>query len=102
MQRREVFVFGLLVSLIIFLLLFYTDHSKQTTFWARKDDVLPGWLWGFLQPFLETSPKGPGIPTRTLLVVSHDADFLDSVCTDVVHLEEGKAAAKRMQKMRLR
>ena len=27
---------------------------------------------------------------KTLLVVSHDADFLDSVCTDVVHLEERK------------
>merc|ERR1719487_2899318 len=25
---------------------------------------------------------------KTLFVVSHDADFLDSVCTDVVHLEE--------------
>lgn len=25
---------------------------------------------------------------KTLLVVSHDADFLDSVCTDIVHLEE--------------
>eukprot|EP00434_Breviolum_minutum_P031729 symbB.v1.2.028060.t2/scaffold2934.1/size84817/2 len=28
--------------------------------------------------------------SKTLLVVSHDADFLDSVCTDVVHLEEKK------------
>eukprot|EP00931_Biecheleriopsis_adriatica_P072700 TRINITY_DN47117_c0_g1_i1.p1 TRINITY_DN47117_c0_g1~~TRINITY_DN47117_c0_g1_i1.p1 ORF type:complete len:790 (+),score=219.51 TRINITY_DN47117_c0_g1_i1:33-2402(+) len=28
--------------------------------------------------------------SKTLLVVSHDADFLDSVCTDVVHLEESK------------
>ncbi|CAE7562078.1 ABCF4, partial [Symbiodinium sp. CCMP2456] len=27
---------------------------------------------------------------KTLLVVSHDADFLDSVCTDVLHLEERK------------
>jgi len=28
--------------------------------------------------------------SKTLLVVSHDADFLDSVCTDIVHLEEKK------------
>jgi ATP-binding cassette subfamily F protein 1 len=27
---------------------------------------------------------------KTLLVVSHDADFLDSVCTDIVHLEDQK------------
>lgn len=36
-------------------------------------------LW--LDDYLCSYPK-------TLLVVSHDADFLDSVCTDVVHLEE--------------
>mmetsp|Transcript_34465 Transcript_34465/g.78637 ORF Transcript_34465/g.78637 Transcript_34465/m.78637 type:complete len:780 (+) Transcript_34465:58-2397(+) len=35
-------------------------------------------LW--LDDYLSTFPK-------TLFVVSHDADFLDSVCTDVVHLE---------------
>eukprot|EP00933_Yihiella_yeosuensis_P033465 TRINITY_DN27168_c0_g1_i1.p1 TRINITY_DN27168_c0_g1~~TRINITY_DN27168_c0_g1_i1.p1 ORF type:complete len:794 (-),score=230.78 TRINITY_DN27168_c0_g1_i1:113-2473(-) len=38
-------------------------------------------LW--LDEYLSSYPK-------TLLVVSHDADFLDSVCTDVVHLEEQK------------
>jgi ATPase subunit of ABC transporter with duplicated ATPase domains len=27
---------------------------------------------------------------HTLLVVSHDADFLDSVCTDMIHLDECK------------
>ena len=32
--------------------------------------------------------EGPENELRTLLVVSHDADFLDSVCTDVVHLED--------------
>ena len=26
----------------------------------------------------------------TLLIVSHDADFLDSVCTDIVHLDDTK------------
>eukprot|EP00435_Cladocopium_sp_Y103_P046438 s542_g13.t1 len=38
-------------------------------------------IW--LDEYLNDYPK-------TLLVVSHDADFLDSVCTDVVHLEEKK------------
>ncbi|CAE8711091.1 unnamed protein product, partial [Polarella glacialis] len=38
-------------------------------------------LW--LDDYLCSYPK-------TLLVVSHDADFLDSVCTDVIHLEESK------------
>lgn len=38
-------------------------------------------IW--LEEYLTGYPK-------TLLVVSHDADFLDSVCTDVVHLEEKK------------
>eukprot|EP00927_Polykrikos_kofoidii_P029465 TRINITY_DN25480_c0_g1_i1.p1 TRINITY_DN25480_c0_g1~~TRINITY_DN25480_c0_g1_i1.p1 ORF type:complete len:861 (+),score=215.97 TRINITY_DN25480_c0_g1_i1:146-2584(+) len=38
-------------------------------------------LW--LDDYLNKYPK-------TLFVVSHDADFLDSVCTDVVHLEEQK------------
>merc|ERR1719155_129519 len=33
--------------------------------------------------------------SKTLLVVSHDADFLDSVCTDVVHLEESKLVQYR-------
>ena len=27
---------------------------------------------------------------HTLLVVSHDADFLDSVCTDIIHLDDAK------------
>ncbi|CAK0850979.1 unnamed protein product [Prorocentrum cordatum] len=27
---------------------------------------------------------------KTLLIVSHDADFLDAVCTDIVHLEDRK------------
>jgi len=37
-------------------------------------------IW--LDEFLSTEFK------KTLLVVSHDADFLDSVCTDIVHLED--------------
>jgi len=41
-------------------------------------------LW--LDDYLSNYPK-------TLLVVSHDADFLDSVCTDIVHLEERKLIA---------
>ena len=28
--------------------------------------------------------------TGTVLVVSHDADFLDSICTDIVHLDDTK------------
>jgi len=39
-------------------------------------------LW--LDEFLSTEFK------KTLLVVSHDADFLDSVCTDVIHLEDNQ------------
>jgi len=27
---------------------------------------------------------------KTLLVVSHDQSFLDSVCTDIIHLDEQK------------
>ena len=27
---------------------------------------------------------------KTLLVVSHDQDFLDNVCTDVIHLNQRK------------
>lgn len=27
---------------------------------------------------------------HTLLIVSHDADFLDSVCTDIIHLDDAK------------
>ncbi len=27
---------------------------------------------------------------HTLLVVSHDAGFLDSVCTDIIHLDDAK------------
>jgi ATP-binding cassette subfamily F protein 1 len=38
-------------------------------------------LW--LDDYLSSYPK-------TLLVVSHDADFLDSACTDIVHLENRK------------
>ncbi|OLQ09303.1 ABC transporter F family member 4 [Symbiodinium microadriaticum] len=37
-----------------------------------------------------TSAEGYATRELTLLVVSHDADFLDSVCTDVLHLEEFK------------
>jgi hypothetical protein len=39
-------------------------------------------LW--LDEYLSTQWK------HTLLVVSHDADFLDSVCTDIIHLDECK------------
>lgn len=39
-------------------------------------------IW--LDEFLSTEFK------KTLLVVSHDADFLDSVCTDIIHLEDQK------------
>eukprot|EP00928_Gymnodinium_smaydae_P028427 TRINITY_DN21688_c0_g1_i1.p1 TRINITY_DN21688_c0_g1~~TRINITY_DN21688_c0_g1_i1.p1 ORF type:complete len:784 (-),score=169.32 TRINITY_DN21688_c0_g1_i1:140-2491(-) len=38
-------------------------------------------LW--LDDYLSSYPK-------TLLTVTHDADFLDSVCTDCIHLEESK------------
>ena len=27
---------------------------------------------------------------NTLLLVSHDADFLDTVCTNIIHLEDKK------------
>ena len=39
-------------------------------------------LW--LDDYLENHWK------NTLLVVSHDANFLDSVCTDIIHLDECK------------
>jgi hypothetical protein len=39
-------------------------------------------LW--LDEYLSTQWK------HTLLVVSHDADFLDSMCTDIIHLDECK------------
>ena len=43
---------------------------------------------GSLRGFGATLAIGSDV-ARTLLVVSHDADFLDSVCTDVLHLEAG-------------
>jgi ATP-binding cassette subfamily F protein 1 len=42
-------------------------------------------LW--LDEYLSVHWKG------TILIVSHDADFLDSVCTDILHIDEAKLNA---------
>ena len=33
---------------------------------------------------------------KTLLVVSHDAGFLDNICTDIMHLENKKLVIQRI------
>lgn len=49
-------------------------------FWMYSDIEAVIWL----EDHLATNWKG------TLLIVSHDADFLDSICTDIIHVDDMK------------
>jgi len=44
------------------------------------------WLQSYLPKVFNSSRKNP----KTLVVVSHDVEFLDSVCTHMVHIEDFK------------
>ena len=50
-------------------------------------------LW--LEEYLSRRWRG------SLVVVSHDADFLESVCTDIIHLDAAKLNYYRCTSMRI-